>query len=51
MNHHEIIEYENGDRYEGEVKNGLPDGQGIFFYGNTKNMKVNLKMVRNREWE
>lgn len=31
-----ILNYENGDRYEGDVENGLRDGFGVYFYSNGK---------------
>jgi hypothetical protein len=30
----ELINYPNGDRYRGTLKDGKPDGHGIFTYSN-----------------
>ena len=35
-----VINYKNGEKYEGHIKNGLRDGQGIYYYNNEINMKV-----------
>ena len=29
-----VINYKNGEKYEGHIKNGLRDGQGIYYYNN-----------------
>ena len=29
-----IKEYDNGDKYDGEWKNGKKEGKGIFYYNN-----------------
>ena len=45
---------ENGEKYIGEIKNGLKDGKGILYYEKDneykeRNIKVNLKMINPME--
>ena len=47
---------ENGEKYIGEIKNGLKEGKGILFFNKEdiyerKNMKVNLKMIKKKRME
>jgi hypothetical protein len=35
----------NGNKFEGDYKNDLKEGKGIFYYNNGDNMTVNIKMI------
>ena len=39
------ITYRNGDKYEGEFKNNLKDGEGKYIFKNGIYMKVNLSLI------
>ena len=43
--------YRNGDEYEGKWKNNKYEGKGIFYYNDGIDMKVILKMVKEKEKE
>ncbi len=40
------MNYENGDKYDGEYKNDIKDGNGIFYYKNGDVMMENIKMIK-----
>ena len=52
---YKIKEYYNGEKYDGEWKNGKNEGKGIYYYKNVIkmviDMKVNIKKVIKKEKE
>ena len=43
INNNQEIKYDNGDRYVGQVLNGLKEGKGIMYYNNGDRLEGNFK--------
>ena len=48
---HQVINYLDGDRYEGETYNNKKSGFGIYYFYKSKNILVNGKMENKMELE